>query len=56
MRDVMEHLFNLYRQGKIRPVVSHRFALSEYRAAMETVLGRRALGKVVLEMPVAGSR
>jgi NADPH:quinone reductase len=56
MRDVMEQLFALYRQGKIRPVVSHRFALSEYRAAMETVLGRRSLGKVVLEMPVAGSR
>jgi hypothetical protein len=27
--------------------------LSEYREAMETVLSRRAMGKVVLEMPIA---
>lgn len=53
MHDVMERIFALYLEGKIRPVVSHRFALSEYRAAMETVLNRRSMGKVVLEMPVA---
>jgi NADPH2:quinone reductase len=53
MRDVMEQIFALYQQGKINPVVSHRFPLQEYRAAMETVLSRRSMGKVVLEMPVA---
>jgi len=53
MHAVMEQLFVLYRQGKIRPVTSHRFPLREYRAAMETVLSRRSMGKVVLEMPVA---
>jgi NADPH2:quinone reductase len=54
MRDVMEQIFTLYRQAKIHPVVSHRFPLRDYRAAMETVLDRRSMGKVVLEMPVAG--
>jgi NADPH:quinone reductase len=53
MHDVMEQIFAWYRQGKINPVVSHRFPLSEYRDAMETVLNRRSMGKVVLEMPVA---
>ena len=50
----MEQIFALYRQAKIHPVVSHRFPLRDYRAAMETVLSRRSMGKVVLEMPVAG--
>jgi NADPH:quinone reductase len=55
MHDVMAQIFAWYRQGKINPVVSHRFPLQEYRAAMETVLSRRSMGKVVLEMPVARS-
>jgi NADPH2:quinone reductase len=53
LRAAMEQIFAWYRQGKIRPVSSHRFPLREYRAAMETVLSRRSMGKVVLEMPVA---
>jgi NADPH2:quinone reductase len=53
MRAAMEQIFTWYRQGKIRPVSSHRFPLREYRAAMETVLSRRSMGKVVLEMPIA---
>ena len=52
MRAVMEDLFGLYRDGKIRPVTSHRIPLRDFRVAMETVLGRRGMGKVVLEMPV----
>ncbi len=52
MRGAMDHIFTLYREGKIRPISSHRFPLREYRAAMETVLSRRSIGKVVLEMPV----
>jgi NADPH:quinone reductase len=55
MHDVMEQIFSWYRHGKISPVVSHRFPLREYRAAMEAVLSRRSMGKVVLEMPVARS-
>jgi NADPH:quinone reductase len=53
MHDVMERIFAWYRQAKINPVVSHRFPLQDYRAAMETVLSRRSMGKVVLEMPIA---
>ena len=55
MRDVMQQIFTWYREGKINPVTSHRFPLSEYRDAMETVLRRRSMGKVVLEMPIAQS-
>ncbi len=53
MRAAMERIFAWYRGGKVRPVSSHRFPLLEYRAAMETVLSRRSMGKVVLEMPAA---
>ena len=53
MHAVMERLFELFRAGKIRPETSHRFPLRDYRAAMETVLGRRSMGKVVLRMPAA---
>jgi NADPH2:quinone reductase len=52
MHAVMQRIFEYYREGKIRPVTSHRFPLRDYRAAMKTVLQRRSLGKVVLEMPV----
>ncbi len=53
MHEVMARLFALYREGKIRPVTSHRFPLREFRHAMENVLGRRSMGKTVLRMPVA---
>jgi NADPH2:quinone reductase len=53
MRAAMEQIFAWFRQGKIRPISSHRFPLREYREAMETVLSRRSMGKVVLEMPIA---
>jgi NADPH:quinone reductase len=51
-RAAMEQIFSWYREGKVRPISSHRFPLREYRAAMETVLSRRSMGKVVLEMPI----
>ena len=53
MHDVMERLFALYREGKIRPVTSHSFPLRDFRRAMENVLERRSMGKTVLEMAVA---
>ena len=40
----------LVETGHVRPFVSHRFPLAGYKAALETVLQRRALGKVVLDM------
>jgi NADPH2:quinone reductase len=54
MRSAMERIFRWYREGKIRPVSSHRYPLREFRSAMDTVLSRRSMGKVVLEMPVVG--
>ncbi|MSP02366.1 MAG: NADPH:quinone oxidoreductase family protein [Acetobacteraceae bacterium] len=56
MGAVMERIFTLYHAGKIKPFTSHRFPLREFRAAMEAVLGRRGMGKVVLEMPIASRR
>lgn len=53
VRAAMEQIFAWYREGKIRPISSHRFPLHEFRIAMETVLSRRSMGKVVLEMPIA---
>ncbi len=53
MHAIMERIFGLYRERKIRPVTSHRFPLRHFRDAMETVLTRRSMGKVVLEMPAA---
>jgi NADPH2:quinone reductase len=52
MRAAMEQIFTWYKQGKVRPVSSYRFPLRSFRDAMETVLSRRSMGKVVLEMPV----
>jgi NADPH2:quinone reductase len=53
VRAAMEQIFRWYGEGKIRPVSSHRFPLRDYRMAMETVLRRRSMGKVVLQMPAA---
>jgi NADPH:quinone reductase len=52
MRAAMDQIFTWYQQGKLRPISSHAFPLRDYRSAMETVLSRRSMGKVVLEMPV----
>ena len=53
MHGVMDAIFQLYREGKIKPFTSHRFPLAAYRDAMDVVLGRRSMGKTVLRMPVA---
>lgn len=44
-------LFAWYRQGLVRPAIGHRFPLADAAEAMRVVFERRALGKVVLEMP-----
>jgi NADPH2:quinone reductase len=47
-----KQLFTWYRQGLVRPAIGHRFALADAAQAMRVVFDRRALGKVVIEMPV----
>jgi len=42
-------LRRMFAEGRIKPVVSHRFQLDDFNPAMQTVLGRRSVGKVVLE-------
>jgi len=44
-------LFDWYRQGRVTPVIGHRFPLADTAEAMRVVFERRALGKVVVEMP-----
>jgi NADPH2:quinone reductase len=44
-------LFDWYRQGLLNPAIGHVFPLAEAPEALRTVFERRALGKVVIEMP-----
>jgi len=41
-------LFAWYREGKLKPLISHRFDLAEAATALELLASRRATGKVVL--------
>jgi NADPH2:quinone reductase len=45
-------LFDWYEQGLVHPAIGHRFPLDRVEEAMEVVYDRRALGKVVIDMPV----
>jgi len=45
-----QQLYAWAAQGHLKPHIGHRFPLAEFRAAMETVSGRRALGRVVITM------
>lgn len=54
VRAQFDRMFGWYEQGKLKPTTSHRFALAEYAAAMNAVLNREAIGKIVLRMPRAG--
>jgi NADPH:quinone reductase len=51
VRTNIETMFRWFQEGKLHPTTSHRFPLREYAAALDTVLARQAIGKVVLEMP-----
>lgn len=44
-------LFEWYAQGRLHPHVSETFPLQRYREALETVMNRRAKGKVALLVP-----
>jgi NADPH2:quinone reductase len=41
-------LFSWYREGKLKPLISNRFDLTEAATALELLTSRRATGKVVL--------
>lgn len=49
-----QQLFGWYREGKVRPHIGQRFPLDQAADAIRTLAERRALGKVVVEMPVSG--
>jgi NADPH2:quinone reductase len=53
MRHVMEELFDLYVQGKLKPFVSQRYALDRFADAFKAIAERVAVGKLVLTIPRA---
>lgn len=48
IRDAQRAIFDLHARGKINPVVSATYPLTEARAALEALATRRTSGKVVL--------
>lgn len=52
VRKAYEHLFRLYREGKIKPHVMAAYSMKDYQQALQTVRDRKVLGKVVITMPV----
>ena len=50
MRAMMETLFDLAISGAIKPHVSHRFALDDFREAMRVIHAREAQGKVIIQI------
>jgi NADPH2:quinone reductase len=50
VRAAQAQLFDWYSQGKLKPHVMNAFPLDQYRAALEVVRNRQAIGKVVIAM------
>ena len=50
VQRVQRELFDWYVQGKIKPHVMGAWPLAQYREALETVRGRKVVGKVVIRM------
>lgn len=46
----IKQLYAWAAEGHLKPHIGHRFPLSEFRAAMNTVAGRQAIGRVVITM------
>jgi len=53
VRASIETMFRWFQEDKLHPTTSHRFPLNDYAAALDAVLARQAIGKIVLEMPRA---
>lgn len=51
-----EQLFRWYDEGKVEPAVGHVYPLARAAEAMRAVYERRAVGKVVIEMPERARR
>lgn len=49
-REHMDALLDLYRSGKVRPPVTETFTMAETSQALRSVMDRRAMGKVVIDM------
>ncbi|MGB4248264.1 MAG: zinc-binding dehydrogenase, partial [Pseudohongiellaceae bacterium] len=43
-------LLDMYRAGKLKPVVTQAFALEDYVAAFSVFTERRAMGKVIIDV------
>lgn len=50
MRRVMQELFALYGEGRIAPVVSASYPLERFAEAFAAIVGRKAVGKLVLKI------
>jgi NADPH2:quinone reductase len=48
LAQALSHLFRLYAQGSVTPVISRRLPLSALVEALDHVVARQAIGKVVL--------
>ena len=48
--QTQQKLYELFEAGKIRPIVSNRYALSEAPKAVRDLADRKVLGKAVLVM------
>ncbi len=53
--EQFDRLFAWYREGRLKPRLSHRLPLEEASAAIALLTGRRATGKVVLTVGGAGA-
>jgi len=45
-----EEMFEMYKEGKLKPLVTQIFPLEDYAPALNTFIERKAVGKVVLEV------
>ncbi len=45
-----DEMFQMYKEGKLKPLVTQVFSLQDYAAALNTFIERKAVGKVVLEV------
>ena len=56
MKNSMAELFHWHINGLVKPRISHCFPIQQFQEAMETVLSRKALGRVALVMDEEAKR